>query len=134
MSNKEDLQHADKADIATIHNGDGHAEHAQSFWTKYIFSQDHKMIAKQFLITGMIWAIIGAAFSVLFRIQLGYPGERFPWLETIFRPLGRRRCIKPRILLCNGHHARHHYDIFCIDGRTKRHLCQLPYSAAMRRP
>lgn len=44
---------------------------------------DHKMIAKQFLITGIIWAIIGAFFSVLFRLQLGYPDATFPWLETI---------------------------------------------------
>lgn len=41
------------------------------------------MIAKQFLITGIIWAIIGAFFSVLFRLQLGYPDATFPWLETI---------------------------------------------------
>ncbi len=44
---------------------------------------DHKMIAKQFLITGIIWAIIGAFFSVLFRLQLGYPDSTFPWLESI---------------------------------------------------
>ncbi len=44
---------------------------------------DHKMIAKQFLITGMIWAIIGAGFSVIFRLQLGYGDEAFPWLEKI---------------------------------------------------
>ncbi len=41
------------------------------------------MIAKQFLITGIIWAIIGAFFSVLFRLQLGYPDATFPWLESI---------------------------------------------------
>ena len=36
-------------------------------------AMDHKMIAKQFLVTGIIWAIIGGLFSVLFRLQLGYP-------------------------------------------------------------
>lgn len=41
------------------------------------------MIAKQFLITGMTWAIIGGLMSVLFRLQLGYPDESFPWLEDI---------------------------------------------------
>src|SRR5690606_23576156 len=51
---------------------------------KYVFSQDHKMIAKQFLATGIIWAIIGGLFSVLFRLQLGYPDETFPILETFF--------------------------------------------------
>ena len=57
--------------------------HHETFITKYIFSQDHKMIAKQFLITGMIWAIIGGLFSVLFRLQLGYPDQTFPWLEDL---------------------------------------------------
>lgn len=55
--------------------------HHETFITKYVFSQDHKMIARQFLITGIIWAIIGGLFSVLFRLQLGYPEATFPWLE-----------------------------------------------------
>ena len=61
---------------------DGHHHH-QSFISKYVFSQDHKMIAKQFLITGMIWAIIGGLMSVLFRLQLGYPDAHFQFLEDI---------------------------------------------------
>lgn len=62
---------------------DTHHEHHhhETFITKYVFSQDHKMIAKQFLITGIIWAIIGGLFSVIFRLQLGYPDQTFPWLE-----------------------------------------------------
>ncbi|MCL6524879.1 MAG: cbb3-type cytochrome c oxidase subunit I [Thermoflavifilum sp.] len=68
-----------------IHDGDHHAHHHhQSFITKYIFSQDHKIISRQFLITGMIWAIIGGFFSVIFRLQLGFPDKSFPFLETIF--------------------------------------------------
>jgi cytochrome c oxidase subunit 1 len=58
--------------------------HEESFISKYVFSQDHKMIAKQFLITGMIWAVIGGLFSVLFRLQLGYPDMTFPILEDLF--------------------------------------------------
>jgi cytochrome c oxidase subunit I len=66
------------------HNGNGHHHHKQSFITKYIFSQDHKTIGKQFLITGIMWAMIGAFFSVVFRLQLGFPGTTFPILETLF--------------------------------------------------
>ncbi|MCW3080696.1 cbb3-type cytochrome c oxidase subunit I [Segetibacter sp.] len=65
----------------------GHAEgghhHHETFITKYIFSQDHKMIAKQFLVTGMAWAVLGGLMSVLFRIQLAYPDQNFPILETL---------------------------------------------------
>ena len=50
---------------------DGHHHHKETFITKYVFSQDHKTICKQFLITGMIWAIIGGLMSVLFRLATG---------------------------------------------------------------
>jgi cytochrome c oxidase subunit I len=57
--------------------------HKETFITKYIFSQDHKTISKQFLITGIIWALIGGFFSVIFRLQLGFPDKTFPFLEDI---------------------------------------------------
>ena len=64
-------------------NGAGH-HHTETFISKYIFSTDHKTIGKQFLTLGMIWAIIGGGMSVLFRVQLGWPDETFPFLEQIF--------------------------------------------------
>ena len=67
-----------------LHEEHHHHHGEESFISKYVFSQDHKMIAKQFLITGMIWAIIGGLFSVIFRLQLGYPEMTFPFLEDIF--------------------------------------------------
>ncbi|KIQ18112.1 cbb3-type cytochrome c oxidase subunit I [Flavobacterium sp. MMLR14_040] len=51
--------------------------HKDTFITKYIFSIDHKMIAKQYLITGIIMGIIGIAMSLLFRMQLAWPEESF---------------------------------------------------------
>ena len=42
------------------------------------------MISRQFLITGIIWAIVGGFFSVIFRLQLGFPDKTFPFLEDIF--------------------------------------------------
>lgn len=69
----------------TLHGDDTghhHDHHEQHFIWKYIFSMDHKIIAKQFLITGIIWAVIGALFSVFFRLQLGFPNETFPIMET----------------------------------------------------
>ncbi|THU41796.1 cytochrome c oxidase subunit I [Niastella caeni] len=76
--------HAEVITTHEVHHDEhGAHHHHQSFITKYVFSQDHKIIAKQFLITGMIWAIIGGLMSVLFRLQLGYPDQTFPWLEDI---------------------------------------------------
>lgn len=57
------------------------AHHKESFITKYIFSQDHKMIGKQFLITAIFMAIVGVFLSVLFRVQLGWPGESNSFLN-----------------------------------------------------
>ncbi len=85
-------------DGAGIHAGhDAHHEHHhhETFISKYVFSQDHKMIAKQFLVTGMIWAFIGGLFSVLFRIQLGYPDATFPWLQDILGHWAEGGKLKP---------------------------------------
>jgi len=62
------------------HHGD---KYQSSFINTYIFSMDHKMIAKQFLITGIFWAIVGAAMSIVFRLQLGFPEENLAWLRPL---------------------------------------------------
>jgi cytochrome c oxidase subunit I len=81
--------------IHTDGHGNGHHHHKQSFVTKYIFSQDHKTIGKQFLITGITWAIIGAFFSVVFRLQLGFPDSSFPFLEKLFGHWARGGKLDP---------------------------------------
>ncbi|HIE44699.1 MAG TPA: cytochrome c oxidase subunit I, partial [Flavobacteriaceae bacterium] len=58
------------------------SHHKQTFVTKYIFSTDHKMIAKQYLITGIIMAVIGGFMSMLFRLQLAYPEQHFSIIEA----------------------------------------------------
>lgn len=67
------------------HAHDAHHEHhhKETFITKYIFSQDHKTICKQFLITGIIWAVVGGFLSVLFRIQLGFPNADITWMKPL---------------------------------------------------
>ncbi len=62
------------------HHGD---KYQSNFINTYIFSQDHKIIAKQFLITGMFWAIIGAAMSIIFRLQLGFPDGDMAWIKPL---------------------------------------------------
>ncbi len=64
------------------HEDHGH-HHKQTFITKYIFSTDHKMIAKQYLITGILMGIVGIMMSVLFRLQLAWPEESFMIFEWL---------------------------------------------------
>jgi len=66
-----------------FHEHHGEDKYKSGFIGKYIFSLDHKIISRQFLITGIIWAIIGAAFSVFFRLQLGFPESDMSWLKPI---------------------------------------------------
>src|SRR5580765_1100294 len=85
MSNEGTLHgHQEVVTTHEVHHDEHHVHHhKETFITKYVFSMDHKMIAKQFLITGMMWAIIGGLMSVLFRLQLGYPDQTFPWLQNL---------------------------------------------------
>ena len=68
-----------------VNHHDDHDDHGHhgNFWTNYIFCQDHKVIAKQFLITGMAWALIGGVLSVIFRLQLGFPEANLEWLRPV---------------------------------------------------
>ena len=77
---------------AVHHDDHSHAHHKEAFITKYVFSQDHKMISKQFLITGIIMGVVAMTLSILFRIQLAYPDQNFPLLEVLlgkWAPEGR---------------------------------------------
>ncbi|MEO7119669.1 MAG: cbb3-type cytochrome c oxidase subunit I [Ginsengibacter sp.] len=93
--NNEVVTHQDPVVVHDLgHEAHVH-HHKQSFITKYIFSQDHKTISKQFLITGIIWAVIGGLFSVIFRLQLGYPDSTFPFLQDIIGHWGQGGKINP---------------------------------------
>ncbi len=49
-----------------------------SFWRAYVFSTDHKTIAKQYLTLGLFWAIVGGLLPYLMRWQLAYPDTEVP--------------------------------------------------------
>ncbi len=62
--------------------------HKETFITKYVFSQDHKMISKQYLITGIVMGVIGIFMSMLFRLQIAWPDHSFSLIEAF---LGRHQ-------------------------------------------
>lgn len=58
------------------HADDGHDMHEpQTFITKYIWSQDHKVIAVQYMLTATAIGLVALVLSWLMRLQLGFPGE-----------------------------------------------------------
>ncbi|MFD2903235.1 cytochrome c oxidase subunit I [Sphingobacterium anhuiense] len=78
---------------------DSHGHHQESFISKYIFSGDHKMIAKQFLITGIFMAVFAMILSILFRIQLAWPDKEFPILEVFLGKWAAGGRIAPEFFL-----------------------------------
>ncbi len=62
-------------------HGNDHAQ--EGFVKKYLWSTDHKIIAMQYLFTGMFMAIIGGFFAYAFRMQLAFPGSSIPGFGTM---------------------------------------------------
>jgi cytochrome c oxidase subunit 1 len=69
--------------LSDAHAHDEHDHHDLPWIRKYVFSEDHKYIAKQYLVSGIVWAIIGGLLSVLFRLQLGFPDADLTWLKPL---------------------------------------------------
>ena len=76
-----------------------HGHHEENFFSKYVFSTDHKMIAKQFLLTGMTMGVIAMIMSVLFRIQLANPGEPNPLFEFLLGDWAKGGVMDPNMYL-----------------------------------
>lgn len=70
----------------------GHHEQNLSFWRKYIFATDHKMIGLQYGITALIFLFFGFCLAMLMRWQLAFPGQPLPiigkWLGETRMPGG----------------------------------------------
>src|SRR5262245_38756143 len=55
-----------------------------SFLRKYVFSMDHKVIAKQFIWLGLSFLFIGGTMAIMIRWQLANPGAPFPVFGKLF--------------------------------------------------
>ena len=69
--------HAHAADAGHAAGHHAHHHHEESFISKWVFSQDHKMIGKQFLVTAIVMAWVAVIMSLIFRLQLAWPNEGF---------------------------------------------------------
>ncbi len=66
---------------------EAHASHAHhpelSFFWKYIWSEDHKTIAKQYLFTTLFFLLVGGALAMGVRFQLAFPGAPVSLIGTL---------------------------------------------------
>ena len=53
------------------------------FIRQYVFSTDHKVIGIQYIITGLVMAVVGALLAALIRLQLGWPEAQWPLLAQL---------------------------------------------------
>ena len=86
-------------ELSAEHQEDHGHHHKETFVTKYIFSQDHKMISKQYLITGLFMGIIGIGMSLIFRMQLAWPDKQFPIYEVLLGKWGLDGVMDPSVYL-----------------------------------
>jgi cytochrome c oxidase subunit 1 len=70
-------------DSATHGHAHDEAHHDLPWYRKYLFSTDHKVIAKQFLISSLFFLFIGGAFALFIRWQIAYPGKPVPVIGSI---------------------------------------------------
>ena len=71
---------ATPAHAAEVHHGE------LGFWRTYIFSTDHKMIARQFLFLGLFMMIVGGLLAMLIRWQLAWPETAVPGFGWVPEP------------------------------------------------
>jgi cytochrome c oxidase subunit 1 len=73
-----------------------HAEHHETgFIRTYVFSTDHKMIAKQFLIVALFMMSIGGAMAMLMRWELAFPETAVPGMHWVPEPYMYDGAIPP---------------------------------------
>ena len=71
-------------DHAHAHAHDGHHGHGEQNWfLKYCWSTDHKIIAMQYMFTGLAMALIGGFMAYVFRMQIAYPGMNVPFFGHV---------------------------------------------------
>jgi cytochrome c oxidase subunit I len=60
------------------------AHGATGFWSRYVFSTDHKTIGIQYAVTGLVFLLFGFTLMMLMRWQLAFPGRALPVLGALF--------------------------------------------------
>ena len=65
------------------HGHDDHGHHEPNFWSKYIFSTDHKVIGIQYGFMALCFMLFGFFLMLMMRWQIAHPGVPVP----VFGPL-----------------------------------------------
>jgi len=70
------------------HGPHGHPAHPEpGFWSKYVFSSDHKVIGIQYGMTALSFMLFGFFLMVLMRWQISHPGMPVPVLGPLLEKI-----------------------------------------------
>src|SRR6201987_2169095 len=69
-----DIPYETIADVPLAEVPDVELYHPRSWWTRYVFSQDAKVIAVQYALTASAIGLVALVLSWMMRLQLGFPG------------------------------------------------------------
>ena len=83
----------------------------RGFLRRYVFSMDHKVIGIQYIITGLLMALLGAGLATLIRLQLGWPDHAWPLLAKLLPEGYQSGVMAPEFYLARGDDARHHHGV-----------------------
>ena len=76
---------------------DAHHAHGEpsSFWRRYVFSVDHKVIGKQYMSLSLFMALIGGLTAYLIRWQLAFPETPVPGFGFVPEPTMYEGVVPP---------------------------------------
>jgi len=69
------------------------------FARRYLFTTDHRVVSLQFLVFSMFMALCGGAFMVLMRMNLAWPGIKWPLLGSLFPAVMQSGIMKPEFYI-----------------------------------
>ncbi len=74
---------SDHATTAPAHGAAPHGHVEPNWFLKYFWSTDHKIIAFQYMFTGMAMALVAGFMAYVFRMQIAYPGMAVPFFGFV---------------------------------------------------
>src|ERR1700735_2035622 len=80
---------------ASVDHAADHAHPHISFFKRYIFSTDHKIIGIEFMFVAMAFFVLGGLLALLVRWQLGFPGRAVPVLGAYMESRGWTNGVMP---------------------------------------
>src|SRR5260370_29698054 len=70
------------------HAGAHESHHEElGFWSKYVFSTDHKVIGIQYGVTALFFLLFGFCLMLMMRWQIAHPGQAVPVMGHLLENL-----------------------------------------------